>query len=325
MTDSNSRVPLEEVAGDLRPLIAAFRAAGEISFQDVPLEQSRANYRAGCAANGLPPEEVALVRDHPVPVAGSTITLREYRPATGDEPLAAVFFVHGGGWVIGDLETHDRICRFIAAKSGLAVFAVDYRLAPEFPFPVPLQDCAEALGWLVANAARLKIRADAIRGVGDSAGGNLVAVLAADPALRPAGFDFSALALLYPVTDLRARTASYRRIAAGFPLTRAGMEWFAGHYLPPGTDQSDPRVSPLLGPMPTASPLFIVSCGLDPLSDEGIAYAHAAGLAGLRVEHHHLPGHAHGLFTSAGKIATGKGMTQRLADFLAGRDLGATG
>lgn len=310
------RVPLDEVAEDARPLVKAFRDAGEVSFQDVPLAQSRANYRAGCAANGIDPAPVAVIRDHGVTVGGGEILIREYRPTAGAEVLPAALFVHGGGWVIGDLETHDRICRHLSAHGGRAIFAVDYRLAPEHPFPVPLEDCGTALAWLVAAADDLRVDRASIAGVGDSAGGNLVAVLANDPGLRPQGFDFDRLVLLYPVTDLRRGTPSYGRVTAGFPLTAAAMAWFIDHYLPQGVDPSDPRLSPLLAPALSLRPLFIVSCGLDPLSDEIVAYAGAAAQAGAPVEHHHLPGHAHGLFTSAGKIATGEWMMGRVAEFL---------
>lgn len=148
------RVPLSSIAPDARDLIQAYRESGEISFQDVPLATARENYLRGCEANGLPRADCAVVRDHEVPVPGATLRVREYRrDASGKPP--AVLFMHGGGWVIGNLDTHDAICRTLARESGAAVYAVDYRLAPEHPFPTPLDDCAAALRWLVDHAASL--------------------------------------------------------------------------------------------------------------------------------------------------------------------------
>ena len=170
----------------------------------------------------------------------------EYRrDASGKPP--AVLFMHGGGWVIGNLDTHDAICRTLARESGAAVYAVDYRLAPEHPFPTPLDDCAAALRWLVDHAASLDVDVSRLGLAGDSAGGNLAAVLANTQVLLPRACIVRAQVLFYPVTDLRGETASYQRIVAGFPLTANSMHWFRDHYLRPGTSLDDarfPRFSP---------------------------------------------------------------------------------
>lgn len=317
------RVPLSSIAPDARDLIQAYRESGEISFQDVPLATARENYLRGCEANGLPRADCAVVRDHEVPVPGATLRVREYRrDASGKPP--AVLFMHGGGWVIGNLDTHDAICRTLARESGAAVYAVDYRLAPEHPFPTPLDDCAAALRWLVDHAASLDVDVSRLGLAGDSAGGNLAAVLANTQVLLPRACIVRAQVLFYPVTDLRGETASYQRIVAGFPLTANSMHWFRDHYLRPGTSLDDarfpslfsPLLSPLLAPRPSNASLFLLSCGLDPLADEGVAYAARAIAAGARVEHQHLPAHAHGIITSAGRIDTGRVMLIRAAAFL---------
>lgn len=311
-----SSIPLEEVAEDARPLIAAFRAAGEPSFQSATVDAARSTYRSSCAANAVPRQEMALVRDHAIGRNRGSILVREYRPALTSGPQPAVLFLHGGGWVIGDLETHDAICRQIAATSGRVVLAVEYRLAPEHRFPLPLEDCAAALAWAVAQADPLSLDPARIAVAGDSAGGCLAAVLANEAELRPQGFQFDRVALAYPVTQIGRKTASYARLTSGFPLTAASMDWFSGHYLPEGLDPRDPCVSPLYAVQLADLPHFILGCGLDPLADDARLYAERLKGAGTILEYYHLPQHAHGLLTSAGKIATGAAMLARLGQFL---------
>ncbi|OWJ77264.1 alpha/beta hydrolase [Haematobacter genomosp. 1] len=319
MDASEALLPLADVAEDQRPLIRAFREAGEISFQTVPLAEARANYDLTGAANGLQTEPLATVRDHSIEVPGDTpggrIAIREYRPSAGRLP--AILFLHGGGWVIGGLASHDPLCRFLAQASGAAVFAVDYRLAPEHPFPTPLEDAEAGLRWLRDQAETLDIDAGRIALAGDSAGGNLAAVLANTSATEPA-----AVVLLYPVTDLRG--ATWGRLTRGVPLSVRSMEWFRGHYAGEA-DLSDPRLSPLLAADPSRAPHFIVTCGHDPLAEEGVAYAGRLALHGAEVEHHHLPRHAHGLFTAAGKVATGRRLAEAAGIFLADRLGGGAG
>ncbi|MCY1531920.1 Carboxylesterase NlhH [compost metagenome] len=255
------------------------------------------------------------MRDHSLPSGHGALRVREYRSgAQGNTP--AILFLHGGGWVIGNLETHDGLCRLLAKESQATVFAVDYRLAPEHPFPTSLDDCVAALQWLSSNADALGVDMARLGLAGDSAGGNLAAVLANEDRLRPEGCSPCAQALFYPVTDLRCETASYRRIVSGFPLTAGSMRWFRDRYVGSAGTFDDPRVSPLLAPRLSRAPLFLLSCGLDPLADEGVAYAARAIEGGIRVEHHHLPAHAHGIMTSAGRIETGRAMALRAARFL---------
>jgi len=310
-------IPLEAVASDAVELIAAFRDTGGTSFGSAAVAEARDSYLASCRRNGVPNEAVDHVEDLVCPVVGGTITVRRYAalPPSGD---AAIVFLHGGGWALGDLETHDPICRYLATATGLPVFAVDYRRAPEHRFPIPLDDCAAALRFVAEHAAGLGAESRRLVIVGDSAGGNLAAVLANDPAMAVEGTAFLGQVLLYPVTDLSSESASYARIAEGFPLVAESMRWFADLYLADDSDPADPRLSPLRLDRPVAPPppAFIVSLGLDPLGDEGIAYASHLARHGGHVEHHHLPRHAHGIFTSAGRIPTGRRMLDRAVAFI---------
>ncbi|ADO41575.1 alpha/beta hydrolase [Ketogulonicigenium vulgare] len=305
-------IPLDQVAEDARDMVRLYREAAPTPYADMPLPDARRAYMQSCALNGLPHVPLPQVVDHRIAVSGAEITIREYRPIIAGV-LPAVLFLHGGGWVLGGLDTHDTICRHLAAQSGAAVFAVDYRLAPEHPFPIPYDDSVAALNWLIAQADALAIDPARLAFAGDSAGGNLAAALTNSRIAKPL-----AQVLLYPVTDLAQRAPSYTRVATGFSLAAAGMEWFIDSYAPAPQDRSDPRLSPLRGDI-AAVPMFILTCGLDPLADEGIAYAEAAAQAGAEVEHIHLPHHAHGLFTSAGRITTGAVMLERVAQYLAAR------
>lgn len=315
-------IALEQVAADAVDLVRAFRANGEVSFQDVPLADARANYLKACAANGVAEQTVAEVRTLEFAVAQGTAALRVYRPAgIGAEALTPwVLFIHGGGWVIGNLDSHDSLCRSLANQSRASVVAVDYRLAPEHRFPVPLDDSLAALRYVRDNASALGLDVDTAVVAGDSAGGNMATVLANHPAYQVPGVAFKAQVLFYPVTDLTASHPSYQQITQGFALTAKSMYWFREQYLPQGQDLLDARLSPLLHAEGRVQPdLFILTVGLDPLADEGIAYASAAARAGTAVVHHHLPRHAHGLLTSAGKIASGRRLLTQAAQFIAER------
>jgi len=202
-------------------------------------------------------------------------------------------FFHGGGWVIGDLNSHDGVCRSLANKSGHAILAVDYRLAPEHKFPAAFDDCAAALKWAHANAAALGIDNSRIAVGGDSAGGNLAAVVSA---LVPG---LCHQLLVYPSTDMTLSFPSITANGEGKLLTSAAMAWFRGHYLV-DVDVRDPRVSPLFADDATVAALpaaTFVLAGHDPLHDEGLAYAERLGAAGVPVEVHSFPGQIHGFFS----------------------------
>lgn len=244
-----------------------------------------------------PPPVVAMVRDVPMELAGRTIAARLYVPeGAGDNPPLVVFY-HGGGWVIGSLDTHDATARALARASGAAVLSVDYRLAPETPFPGPLDDCYEALEWAAAHATQLGVDGTRLAVAGDSAGGNLaaaVAILARDrdgPQLRHQ-------MLIYPVADADFSRPSYVRNGDGsYFLSTAMMQWFWEQYVPglklgePAPDMAAIIRHPDLGRLPPAT---VIVAEYDPLCDEGIAYAAALGQAGVAVETITAPGMIHG-------------------------------
>jgi len=243
------------------------------------------------------PAPLADVRDTVVEGPAGAIPVRVYRPEAGGTPPAIVHF-HGGGWVVGDLDTHDSTCRNLAAGSGCAVVAVDYRLAPEHPFPAALEDslaAVAAVGGLGLDPGRVAV-------AGDSAGGGLAAIVA-----RELGDAVRHQALIYPVVDARAGvTDSYARYADGCFLTARDMHWFLGHYAT-GVDPADPRLSALAAEdVAGVAPASIVLAECDPLHDEGVAYARRLEDAGVEVELRDYPGQLHPFVLLAGVIDDGR-------------------
>jgi acetyl esterase len=225
---------------------------------------------------------------------------RLYRPS--DDTTGLIVWFHGGGWVIGDLDSTEDVCRSLATRSGHSILSIDYRLAPEHPFPAPLEDCLTATRWAHDHADELGIDPARIAVGGDSAGGNLAAVVA-----NIAPIPLVHQLLVYPVTDARMSSASYTENSEGYFLTAAAMQWFTAHYL--SGDQGapdDPRVSPLLTSSETlrqGPPATIVTSGFDPLRDEGIAYAHRLADEGIVVNQVHYPDQIHGFFTQVALMA----------------------
>ncbi len=297
---------------DVETYLALVRGAGRPPFETLAVEEARAFYRSGRDTVNLPPVAVGSVTDFSIEGRGGPIGLRHYEPLTASgDARAAILFFHGGGWVIGDLETHDSICRHLVAQTGLPLVAVNYRRAPEHVFPAAVDDALDAHGWLVDHAARLNIAADRLILAGDSAGGGLTLVTALSASVRPSG-----LLLFYPVTDLGGDTASYREVV-DVPITAATMAWFASHYLADPADAADWRASPLLaeglGDLP---PVFLTVAGHDPLRDEGLALADAIRAAGGRVSLRMLEGHVHGYLTIGRIVAEAGRSLSAAADFV---------
>ena len=210
-------------------------------------------------------EEVFEIRD----VSAGGVPSRLYRP-NADKNLGLLVFYHGGGWVIGGLDSHDSVCRSLANRMGHAVLSVDYRLAPENPFPAAVEDAMCSLRWAYENASELGINPDRIAVGGDSAGGNLAAIVSQQ---RPVPLVFQML--IYPATDMTASFPSHVENAAGPVLTKQAMEWFTNHYMPAGADKKDPLASPHFAPdslLKGAPPALIITAELDPLRDEGEEY-----------------------------------------------------
>jgi acetyl esterase len=306
----------------LDPTIKAFldqvAAAGSPALQDSTVEEARTGFHLMVLLDGEP-EAVADVSDRTVPGPAGPVPVRIYRPAgAGDGPLPVLTWFHGGGFVIGDLQTGDPTARKLANRTGALVVSVDYRLAPEHRFPAAADDSFAVVEWLAANAAELGGDPTRIAVGGDSAGGNMAAV-SAQRAVG-AGIDLRAQALVYPVIDLRMGTPSYVENAEGLLLTAAGMAWFIAHYLGDDGRADDPRGTPLLAAsVAGVAPATIVTAQFDPLRDEGIAYAERLGAQGVKVHHLHYDDMLHGFATLATLTPRTNEMLGAVADDL--RDL----
>jgi acetyl esterase len=267
-------------------------------YHSVPAFVARRIYRDTRAALAPQPPEVAEVR---LLVLGGKVAVRLYRPVR-DEVLPALVFFHGGGWTIGDLDTHDVLCRQLADGARCAVFSVDYRLAPEHPFPAAVEDCFFATDFIQRNAKALKIDHARIAVGGDSAGGNLaavVALMARDKGGAPLAYQL----LIYPATDQRCEFPSHERNAEGYLLTREGIRFFRGGYLPHTGDRTDWRASPLLAESHARlAAAFVLTAGYDPLIDEGRAYAERLAAAGVPVDYKEYPDMVHGFVLFGGVV-----------------------
>ena len=276
--------------------------------------EARASMRQRTAGLG-PVEDVAAVADHRIPVAGGEITARVTTPA-GPGPHPAVVFFHGGGWVIGDIETHDGACRALTNAARCAVVNVDYRLAPEFKYPTAVEDSYAALTWVAANASKLNIDARKLAVCGDSAGGNLSAAVSLMARDRR-GPAIALQVLIYPVTDYRFDTGSYREFEAGPVLTHAGMRYFWKEYLRTEADGAEPYASPMratsLAGLP---PALVITVEADPLRDEGEAYAARLRDAGVPVTLTRYAGMFHGTFRFTRLLEKSRAMMDEVAGAL---------
>lgn len=266
-------------------------------------------YRAMVAQQSLPPlnEPIAQVVDHIIAGPGGPLTLRMYHPMrhpTRERNLPAIVFFHGGGWVSCGLDSHDNLCRRLANRSGCAVIAVDYRLAPEAPFPAAIDDACAALRWVQAQAPAFGIDATRLAVAGDSAGGNLAAVcaqLAREPQRELPQLTHQLL--LYPVIDAACNTASFDSYASGYLLTRNLMQWFWKQYLHTPADAADARACPLRADSLTGvASATVITAECDPLRDEGSIYAARLQQAGVAVEHKCWDGVFHGFISMVGNM-----------------------
>jgi acetyl esterase len=248
---------------------------------------------------------VANVVDRHVPGPAGTIPVRVYTPA-GQAPFPVLVYFHGGGWVIGSVETYDVLCRALTNAAGCIVVSVDYRLAPEHKFPAAAEDAYAAAKWVATNAAAVAGDAARIAIGGDSAGGNLAAVVALMARDRGAPSLVHQL-LVYPVTDAACATVSYRENADGYLLTKAAMHWFWDHYTRSDTDRNQVYASPLRAPTVRGlPPALVITAEFDPLRDEGEAYAARLREAGVPVTVTRYEGMIHGFFGMAAVFDQGK-------------------
>lgn len=284
---------------DVEALLAAAQAAGSPPFEALTPSDARVVAAERRKILQLPPESVSEVRDFDLGEPSRPVAVRLYRPvATGDDAvLPCLVYMHGGGWVFGDLESHDALCRRIANQAGCCVISIHYRRAPEHPFPRAVEDCAAVFTAVNREAAALKVDPQRIAVGGDSAGGTLAAVIALmgrDGAVPPPVQQ----TLIYPVVDLSQSLSDYGPNTAGMSITGATMVYFRDHYTPRPADRADWRASPIKATtFAGLPPSLIITCGHDPLAAEGRSYAGLLDNAGVRVTHLHLSDQTHGMIT----------------------------
>ena len=300
----------QTLATDVRLTLRLMQISREPGLGDLPIPEGRVLLRRQAAiAGGSQP--IGEVRE--LDVGGRPGRLYVPRGAAATGPL--LVFLHGGGWVHGDLESHDPLCRFLAEQAQVRVLAVDYRLAPEHPFPAAYDDCLAAYRWAVDHAAALGADPDRLAVGGDSAGGTLaaaVAIAAAREAL-PLAFQL----LVYPGTDMRGGTESRELFNRGLVLEQDFMDLAMEAYLPNPEDVVDPRASPALADLPPGlCPAYVATAGFDPLRDEGEAYARRLADAGVDVELRRFPDQLHGFVQMVGVGRTCRAATLEVAGAL---------
>jgi acetyl esterase len=288
-------------AQEIESLLDELIAAGRPSSRTLPLPEGRANF-ADLIGSVTASPPVDRIEDLEVPVGDHSVPVRLYLPGSSEEPLALVVFFHGGGWVFGDIETHDGMCRAIAGRSGVALASVHYRRAPEHAFPEPLDDACGVVEWAARSSAERGFDPTRLAVAGDSSGGNLAAAVAlrlrdeGGPALR---HQF----LLYPALDPAMDTESYRANADDPFLSADELEWYWDQYAP-GSLRDDPYAGPsAAGSLAGLPPAYVLVAGFDPLHDEGVSYAERLREDGVPVvlsEHDEMP---HGFLLFGGKLS----------------------
>ena len=302
----------------VRQLLEAAEAEGNPPLESFSPEEARKLAIESLKTAGGTPEPVRSIENLRIPGPDCEIPIRIYTP-DAPAPRPALVYFHGGGWVVCDLDTHDVVCTAIAHRAGAVVIAVDYRLAPEHKFPAAVTDSYAATAWVASNAKRLGIDPKRISVGGDSAGGNLAAVVS----LKSRDEDGPAIALqvmVYPATDLSSfDTPSYQEFGESHYLTKSEMEWFRQHYLRSMEDARDPHASPLLAlDLSELPPALIITAECDPLRDEGEAYAKRLANDGVPVKYTCYPGMIHPFFSLSGAIPQAFDAIQQVANAVAG-------
>lgn len=302
---------------EAKPIIDAFIANGGKSFEKIgEISNLRSTYKTNCslvAIKGLEQVETLNISDV---ILGEPVHLRLYDTTLErEESQPTVLFIHGGGWVIGDLDTHDSICRKIADTAHVRVIAVDYRLSPEVKFPVPFEDCQRALQYVIDHADALKVDPKRMVFMGDSAGAHLAAHLG-QSFYQNYGFELKAQVLLYPVIGYYPESESYQNYQSGFPLVASTMHWFFDQLFE--SEQNQQAISLLNQPFDRRNgDVYLMTLEHDPLRDEAMLYLSKAIQSGLNVEYHHLGGLMHGIFTMAGKLPVAEQYLAQIGKYIA--------
>ena len=293
----------ERLEPEVQLTLSLMERQGEPPLSDLSVPAARERSRRQGIAFAGPTVPAGAVRDLEVDGAAGPLPARLYSPEESGGPHPLLVFFHGGGFTVGDLDTHDGPCRLLCRHAGAHVLAVEYRLAPEHPWPAAPEDCWAALGWAAAHAAGLGADPDRLAVGGDSAGGNLSAVVA-QRAAREGGPALRLQLLIYPSTDASVTYPSEDRFAEGFFLTKSEIAWFTRNYCGTDFDAAHPALSPLRAPdladLAGLAPALVVTAGFDPLRDEGDAYAEALRTAGTVVYHRRMGGMIHGFINMGG-------------------------
>lgn len=294
-------------------LLEVMRVSGAQQPYVLPVAQAREQMRSAFVTKG---ESIALhsVKHVVLPTLEGTLDMRLFRPTDGVLPVA--LFLHGGGWTLNDLDTHDRLCRLIARRSGWLIAALDYRRAPEYKHPAALEDAHWAYRWLLDNGERIGADAATVALVGESSGATIAASLTL--LLRDLGARLPVLQVLaYPLVDGSSNWSSYEEHGSGYTLDREFVRWSLDNYVPTGYDRADPYLLPLAASDHRGlSPALVMTAEFDPLRDEGIAYARALARAGVAVEHIHAEDQMHSFLLLDRAIAKAGALIDRLADAL---------
>ena len=290
-------IPLDP---DAAAVFRAFQEAGRPAYETLTPSEAREYYLQARLVTNPDPPELKSVEPLSIPSPHGSIPARIYAPKTlkqTDGLAGGLVFFHGGGWVIGDLDSHDVACRKLALEGQLIVISVDYRRAPEHKFPAAVDDAIAATAWIAAHAGELGIDAGRLLVGGDSAGGNLAAVVAL-AARDGNGPSISGQVLIYPATDFAMTHASHREPETSILLTHSVIRWFRDHYLNGEADVGDWRASPArASTLAGLPPAYVLTAGADPLRDEGDEYARRLKEAGVAVTYRTFPGQFHGFFT----------------------------
>jgi len=282
-----------------RLLLELFKSSGRRPYEELAPAEAREQQRLGAIGSQIDPPEVAAIEERAAPSAFGPIPLRLYRGLGSTSPAPAFIFIHGGGWALGSIATHDPLCRALANAAACTVVSIEYRLAPEHRFPAAVEDSLAAADWIADQATTLGIDPARIAIGGDSAGANLAVVTAlASHQTKPGRF--AAQVLLYPALDMRMGSASHRRFTADLLLTHGTMLWFRELYLRDSSQQLDWRASPCLSQhLELLPPTLMITAGYDPLCDEAYEFAAALRSRDIAVAHSHFDGQMHGFMTAS--------------------------
>ena len=294
---------------DMKMLLEGLAAAGGPPMADMTLEEARGAYVALHGMADRPARELAVIKDLSCPGPAGDIPLRLYDARETREAGPIITFFHGGGFVIGDLETHHNLCTEIAALMDLPLVAVDYRLAPEHPFPAPIEDCEAATRWLATSPQALGRAVTGLIPIGDSAGGNATIVVSQQLAANPADVPVVLQVPIFPLASDAMGSASIEEFAEGYVLSKAAVEFFDAAY---GPDRKDPRAMPILGDHSMAPPTVLITASLDPIRDSGRDYGAALSAAGVDHIHLEVSGGTHSFTNLRAAVPSYQADTERM-------------